>query len=83
MLSQEFRPARHPSQHPHRYNTNQYHTKYFLGSNAPHVRRGLDGWDEFQSSVSDTDNADKRTGDDAEPLFANNDGADKDVDCTD
>jgi hypothetical protein len=80
MLSQGFRPAQHPSQHRRRCNTNQYHNEYFLGLNAPHVRRGLDGWDEFQSSISDTDETDKSTRHDAEPLLANNDGTDEDVD---
>jgi hypothetical protein len=49
-------------------------------SDIPHVRRRLNGGDELESSVSDTDDTDKGTWDNAEPLLADNDGADKNVD---
>jgi hypothetical protein len=52
-------------------------------SHAPHVRRGLNRWDELQRSVTDTNQADDRAGDDAEPLLANDDGPDENVDCGD
>ena len=46
----------------------------------PHVRRGLDRGNVFQNGVTETDDADDGTGDNAEPAVTNNHGADENVD---
>jgi hypothetical protein len=75
----KLRPARHPSQHRRRCVIISMISSFELYSDIPHVRRRLDGRDELESSVSDTDDTDKGTWDNTEPLLANNDGADENV----
>lgn len=55
-------------------------SQHTAGSDKPHVRRGLDGGNELQSSISDTDDTDNSTWNNAEPALANDHGADKNVD---
>ena len=51
------------------------------GISFPHVGRGLDGGDEFEDDVGDTDEADNGACDDAEDAVVEEDASDKDVDC--
>jgi hypothetical protein len=46
-----------------------------------HVGRGLDGGDELESDVSETDEADEGAGNDAQDVVVQQDGTDEDVDC--
>jgi hypothetical protein len=48
----------------------------------PHVGGRLDGGDELEGDVADTDQADDRTGNDPEDMVVEKDAADKDVDWT-
>lgn len=50
------------------------------GISFPHIGRGLDGGDEFEDDVGDTDEADNGAGDDAEDAVVEEDASDKDVD---
>lgn len=56
---------------------------YLLGAptgvGLPHVGWGLDGGDELEDSVADTDEADNRAGDYAQDVAVEQDGADEDV----
>lgn len=46
-----------------------------------HVRRGLDRGDELEGDVSETDEGDQRTINDAQHVVVQQNGTDKDVDC--
>ena len=48
-----------------------------------HVRWGFDGWDEFQHQVSDTGEANKRTGNVPQHAVMQQDRSDKDIDWID
>ena len=51
------------------------------GIGLAHVRGGLDGWDELENDVGDTDDADDGAGNYAQDAVVEQDGADEDVDC--
>lgn len=51
------------------------------GVGLAHVGGGLDGRDELEDGVADTDQADDGAGNDAEDAAAEEDGSDEDVDC--
>jgi hypothetical protein len=48
----------------------------------PHVGGRFDGRHEFQSDISETNDADDRTGDDAEDVVVQHEGSDEDVDLS-
>jgi hypothetical protein len=78
---EELRLAPHPNQHRHRYKRESVGQLVIsIRADVPHVRRGLDRRDELQRSVSDTNQANDGTWNDAEPLLANDNGTDEDVD---
>lgn len=51
------------------------------GVGLAHVGRGLDGRDELEDGVADTDQADDGAGNDAEDAAAEEDGSDENIDC--
>lgn len=52
------------------------------GVRFPHVCGGFDGGHEFQGDVSEANDADDRTGNDAEDVVMKQEGSDEDVDLS-
>lgn len=75
------RLVRRPNQHPrHCQPLVWLRTSSECSVVLPHIRWRLDGWNVFQDGVTDANEANNGTWDDTEPLLADDDGTDEDID---